>query len=88
MTAESKQTCDCGATAGQASVYARGFYRRHDRLLLLLGATRRPVKVEIRCTRCQHVFAVTDDAALRERTCARDCVTHDDLVAAGASAAV
>jgi hypothetical protein len=49
--AESKHTCNCGTTAGQANVYARGIYRRHDRVLLALGATRRPVKVEIRCTR-------------------------------------
>ncbi|GAB4432644.1 MAG: hypothetical protein OHK0011_15540 [Turneriella sp.] len=81
-----RQACECGKVANEANVYARGIYRRHDRVLLSLGATRRPIKVEIRCTRCQHVFAVTDNAALRERTCARDWVTHDDLVAAGASA--
>ncbi|MFZ5630300.1 MAG: hypothetical protein ACOY5B_14310 [Spirochaetota bacterium] len=82
-----RQTCECGKLASEANVYARGIYRRHDRVLLSLGATRRPIKVEIRCTRCQHVFAVTDDASLRERTCARDWVTPADLVAATTSAA-
>ncbi len=70
-----------------APLYARGVYHRRDRVLLSLGATRRPIKVEIRCVRCEHVFAVTDDYSVRDRACARDWLTEADLAACEAKPA-
>lgn len=71
--------CSCGTELLNASVYSRGVYMPHDRILLSLGATRRPVHVEIRCTQCQHVFATSENAVLRERACARDWLSRDEV---------
>ncbi len=81
------ETCTCGNTLQNASLYARGVYQRRDRVLLSLGATRRPIKVEIRCVRCEHVFTVTDDYSVRDRACARDWLTDADLAACQAKTA-
>ncbi|MFO1472207.1 MAG: hypothetical protein U1F27_14360 [Turneriella sp.] len=74
-----KQECACGHTLHTASTYAKGRYLPHDRILLTLGATRRPVRVEVRCTRCDYLFGSSADRRFRERTCARDWVSREDL---------
>ncbi|MFO1525044.1 MAG: hypothetical protein U1F16_03615 [Turneriella sp.] len=79
MSSNKVLRCQCHHDIKSASVFARGVYRPHDRFLLSLGATRRPIRVEIRCTRCGDLFAISTDRALRERTCARDWVSADDL---------
>lgn len=72
--------CACGHDVFTASTYAKGRYLPHDRFLLSLGATRRPVRVEVRCASCDHVFGTSSDRQLREKTCARDWVSREDLL--------
>ena len=71
--------CACGRDLYSANTYAKGRYLPHDRFLLSLGATRRPIRVEVRCTSCDHVFGISSDQRFREKTCARDWVSRDDL---------
>jgi hypothetical protein len=79
MDTKSSGLCGCGRDVFHASTFARGRYRPQDRFLLALGATRKPFRVEIRCTSCGHLFATSEEAQLRERTCARDEVRREDL---------
>ena len=79
MVSIQNNLCACGHHVFTANTYAKGRYLPHDRFLLSLGATRRPVRVEVRCTSCDHVFGTSTDRRFREKTCARDWVSREDL---------
>lgn len=72
--------CACGRNVFTANTYAKGRYLPHDRFLLSLGATRRPVRVEVRCASCNYIFGTSTDRLFREKTCARDWVSREDLL--------
>jgi hypothetical protein len=80
MTSKQGNTCACDRDVFSASTYAKGRYLPHDRFLLTLGATRRPIRVEVRCTTCNHLFGSSNDRRFREKTCARDWVSREDLL--------
>lgn len=71
--------CDCNRSVFNANTFARALYRRRDRVLLALGATRRPILIEIRCAICDFKFGESTDLKVREKTCAVDTVTLADL---------
>ncbi|GEM_PF-4306187 len=80
MVSIQNNQCACGRDVFTANTYAKGRYLPHDRFLLSLGATRRPIRVEVRCTSCNHVFGTSADRQFREKTCARDWVSREDLL--------
>ncbi len=71
--------CACNRSVFNANTFARAIYKRRDRFLLALGATRRPIRVEVRCAVCEFLFGVSTDIRLREKNCAVDSLTLADL---------
>lgn len=71
--------CGCNRSVFNANTFARAIYNRRDRFLLALGATRRPVSVEIRCAVCDYLFGVSIDRRLCEKNCSVDSLTLADL---------
>jgi hypothetical protein len=71
--------CACNRSVFSANTFARAIYNRRDRFLLALGATRRPIRVEIRCAICEFLFGISTDVRLREKSCALDSVTLAEL---------
>lgn len=71
--------CACNRSVFNANTFARAVYKRRDRFLLALGATRRPIHVEVRCAVCDFCFGVSYDYRLRDKNCAVDSLTLADL---------
>ena len=53
--------CACGYDRKSPFVYLSPVYGFGGWILLLFGATPRPLRVEYRCTRCKHFFGYTQD---------------------------
>jgi len=71
--------CSCNRSVFNANTFARAVYKRRDRFLLALGATRRPIHVEVRCAVCEFLFGVSFDYRVRDKNCAVDSLTLADL---------
>jgi hypothetical protein len=78
MNEQLNSRCKCGHDVSATNLFLRGVYTPPDRFLLFLGATRRPILVQLCCSDCGDVFAVSSDRSLREIACARDWVRRED----------
>ena len=58
-------TCGCGHAFDHHMVTAEGEYGVLGWLLMIIGATPTPVRIKYRCRRCDQVFLVTEDPAVR-----------------------
>ena len=67
--------CPCLSNPFYHSVVAKGMYYGRDKLVLLLGATRRPYKVVFSCTSCGRTLGETFDSQARDENCYSDRVT-------------
>jgi len=71
--------CHCNRSVFNANTFARAVYKRRDRFLLAVGATRRPIAVEVRCSVCDFLFGISHDYRLRDKNCAVDSLTLADI---------
>ncbi len=62
-----QRTCRCGHTRSHPMVQPDPKYSLWGWLLLGLGATPRPIRVEYRCVRCQALFGATTDPAVLKK---------------------
>lgn len=64
---EEKRVCRCGFQVHEPHIHPKPVYGIGGWMLLLLGATPKPQRIEYRCGRCDHLFGYTTDPELLRR---------------------